>query len=136
MRRIFGLFSIVAVALTVVLAGPVPAGADGGVPKPDLWRGKGDKCLEPATDMRRYHMNYLKHQRNDTMYQGIRGTKYSMKKCIECHAVQDPNDKESHVRSVEHFCDQCHEYAAVWIDCFDCHAHDLPEDGTMGGTGK
>lgn len=131
MRRRFGLFAILAVVMTVVLGSPLAASADGRVPMPDLWRGKGEKCLEPASDMRRYHMNYLKHQRNDTLYEGIRGTKYSLKKCIECHAVPDPAERDSHLRGVEHFCDQCHTYAAVWIDCFQCHASKLPEEGSM-----
>ncbi len=128
MRRSFGFFAILAVLATVVLGTPsTAADAEGRVPMPDLWRGKGEKCLEPATDMRRYHMNYLKHQRNDTLYKGIRGTKYSLKECIECHAVPVPGKKGE--RSVEHFCDQCHTYAAVWIDCFQCHASKLHEEG-------
>ena len=146
MRRIFGILSMVAVALTFTLATPVPGSAadDGRVPVPQLMHGEGDHCVKPTDDMRRYHMIYLKHQRNATLYEGIRDTKFSFKKCIGCHAVPDPSGKNPHERSVEHFCFACHKYAAVWIDCFDCHASKLPENAsavdvggeTIGGAAK
>ncbi|MEO5336746.1 MAG: Hdr-like menaquinol oxidoreductase cytochrome c subunit [Magnetospirillum sp. WYHS-4] len=138
MRRSFRFIAILAAALAAaVLVASLPAMAgEGRVPMPELWKGKGDKCLEPTDVMRRYHMNYLKHQREDTLYRGIRGTKYSMKTCIECHAVADPNNKVDQSRSVEHFCYQCHQYAAVWIDCFECHAHKLPDENAQGGAAK
>ena len=127
MRRSFGLLSILVMALPLLLgaAGPVSAGEQ--VPEPHLLKGKGDHCVEPTGYMRRYHMQLLKHQRNDTVYQGIRDTKYSFKKCIECHAVPDPSGKNPNERNVKHFCFECHKYAAVWIDCFQCHASKLPE---------
>ena len=40
--------------------------------------------------MRRNHMDDLKHQRNDTMRKGIRTTKYSLQKCVDCHATPRP----------------------------------------------
>lgn len=79
---------------------------------------KSGKCVEPTEEMRRNHMKYILHQRNETMHQGIRTTKYSLKKCIDCHA--DP--KTNSVLGKDGFCASCHEYAAVSIDCFSCHS--------------
>lgn len=138
MRRSFRFIAILAAVLaTAVLAvsQPADAGEKSRVPMPELWKGKGEKCLEPTETMRRYHMNYLKHQREDTLYRGIRDTKYSFKTCVECHAVADPAKPEDKTRSVEHFCYQCHQYAAVWIDCFECHAHKLSDEAPAAKEG-
>ncbi len=80
-------------------------------------------CVEPIEIMRRYHGNFLKHHRNDTMHRGVRTTQHSLIECINCHVTADddgnyPNIKEGS----EHFCRSCHNYAAVTIDCFECHA--------------
>ena len=53
----------------------------------------------------------------------IRTTKHSLKNCIDCHIT--PNAKGEYARysdSKQHFCASCHEFAAVKIDCFMCHA--------------
>ena len=81
------------------------------------------KCMEEIEDIRRNHGWYLKHHRDDTMHRGVRSTKYSLVECINCHVVPDadgnyPNIKEGS----KHFCRSCHSYAAVTIDCFQCHA--------------
>ena len=47
---------------------------------------KGEKCVEPTEVMRRDHMKMVLHQRDDTMHQGIRTVKHSLKNCINCHA--------------------------------------------------
>ncbi len=91
----------------------------GRVAKPIIEPARGDKCVEPAQDMRRNHMEYLKHQRDDTMRGGIRGAKYSLKTCIECHASQTTN---SVTAAPTNFCISCHSFAAVKVDCFECHA--------------
>jgi hypothetical protein len=80
-------------------------------------------CVEPIEIIRRYHGNFLKHHRNDTMHRGVRATQHSLIECINCHVTADddgnyPNIKEGS----EHFCRSCHNYAAVKIDCFECHA--------------
>ncbi len=117
-------------AVTVALfAGPGMASAqDGGnVPLPTLAKAvKGEQCVEPADVMRRDHMNFLTHQRDETLRQGIRGNKYSLQQCTECHATADPEIEGGKVRTVEPFCTQCHDYAAVKLDCFACHNPTLP----------
>jgi hypothetical protein len=100
----------------VVHAGDAPSSR---VPKPVIEAARGAQCVEPAADMRRNHMDYLKHQRDDTLRGGIRGAKYSLKACIECHASPQTN---SVTAAPTNFCISCHSYAAVKVDCFECHA--------------
>lgn len=114
--------------LAAFLASPGPARAgEGGVPLPTLSKAfKGTQCVEPAEVMRRDHMNFLSHQRDETVREGIRGKKYSLKECTECHATADPEIEGGSVRTLQPFCTQCHEYAAVDLDCFACHNPKLP----------
>jgi hypothetical protein len=108
-------------ALLGVLAGMawVPAGAWAGANTPVLEKGKGDKCVEDTQFMRRKHMDLLKHHRNETMRQGIRTTKHSLKGCVDCHASAKTG---SVAAGKDDFCAACHAYAAVKLDCWDCHA--------------
>ena len=79
------------------------------------------QCVEPTDVMRRDHMKFLLHQRDDTVIDGIRTPKHSLVGCIDCH---NPASGERVVRyeDPEHFCAGCHLYASVEIDCFECHA--------------
>lgn len=104
-----------AVALT---ASAVPQ-AMAGSAKQGLERGKGEQCVEDTPFMRRNHMDLLKHHRNDTMRKGIRTTKHSLKGCVDCHASTKTG---SVAASKDDFCASCHTYAAVKLDCWDCHA--------------
>lgn len=91
--------------------------ADTVAPKLDI--GKGGLCVEDPKLMRKNHMDLLKRQRDETMHQGIRGGKFSLAGCIDCHAS---NKNNSVLGSNEHFCQGCHVYAGVKIDCFECHS--------------
>lgn len=82
----------------------------------------GEKCVEPTDVMRRGHMDFILHQRDETMHRGIRTSKHSLKNCVNCHA--DP--VTGSVLGKDGFCASCHAYAAVSIDCFGCHT-DKPE---------
>ncbi|MDP3699370.1 MAG: hypothetical protein Q8R72_00530 [Hylemonella sp.] len=95
------------------------AGKTSRVPKPVIEAAKGGQCVEPADDMRRNHMKYLQHQRDDTVHGGIRGARHSLKACIECHASPATN---SVTAAPTNFCISCHSYTAVKVDCFGCHA--------------
>ena len=78
-------------------------------------------CVEDPAAMRRHHFDFLKHQRDDTLRQGIRGAKHSLKDCVACHAQV----KDGHavpVNAPGQFCAACHDFAAVTVDCFACHA--------------
>jgi predicted CXXCH cytochrome family protein len=109
-------------ATSLVMAADAPsagAGKAARVPQPVIEAARGGQCVEDPAYMRRNHMELLKHQRDDTMHGGIRGAKYSLKTCIECHASQASN---SVTATSTNFCVSCHSYAAVKIDCFECHA--------------
>jgi len=117
--RLFRLaVTLVLFASAAVYAADGP-GKSSRVPKPVVEAAKGGQCVEPAADMRRNHMEYLKHQRDDTMHGGVRGAKYSLKACIECHASPATN---SVTAAPTNFCISCHSYTAVKVDCFECHA--------------
>ena len=108
-----------AAALAMPL-GSAYAGDASWLPKPA--RGQGDKCVADTDWMRRNHMTALTHQRDQTVHDGIRSKRFSLKGCIECHAVKGTDDKPVTVANPAHFCRTCHDYAAVRVDCFECHA--------------
>lgn len=115
-KAVFG--TVLLVMLT--LSGSVLA--EGRVPFPEIPKGQGDKCVLDTAYMRINHMKVILHHRNDTVRQGIRTKRFSLKGCIECHAVPGPNKQPVSVKSPKHFCRACHDYAAVKVDCFQCHA--------------
>ena len=88
-----------------------------GMPKLDI--GKGGQCVAPTEWMRKNHMKVLFKQRDETVHQGIRDGKYSLKNCVECHASLRDN---SVIGRPDSFCEGCHRYEAVKIDCFECHS--------------
>lgn len=135
MIRSFRLIGAVGAALAVLALGGAPAGAtDGRVPLPELAKAKGEACVEPADVMRRNHPDFLKTQRDETMHLGIRSGKYSLTGCIECHAAPDPKAKEPAVKSIDAFCESCHTYAAVKVDCWSCHNPKLTETGKQAAS--
>ncbi len=91
-------------------------------------KGKGDACVADTDFMRRNHMTVLNHQRDDTVHDGIRTKQFSLKECIACHAVPGEDARPVSIESPKHFCRTCHDYAAVKVDCFECHAS-RPEPG-------
>jgi uncharacterized Fe-S radical SAM superfamily protein PflX len=102
-------------------ADPKPAGR---VPMPTVTIEKGEKCVEPTEEMRRNHMEMILHQRDRTLHDGIRSVKHSLKNCIDCHA----NPKTNSVLGKDGFCESCHAYAAVSMDCFECHSSSPRKD--------
>jgi hypothetical protein len=93
-----------------------------GVPMPVIPAGVGDACVEDTDFMRKNHMDMLKHQRDETMLRGVRTKQYSLVECINCHVVSEPGSEAVSASDPQHFCRACHDYAAVNIDCFQCHA--------------
>ena len=131
MRARLSYILVLAVLLASALFGFLPGagsasaaetGQAGRVFVPAPPKGKGDKCVEPAEVMRQDHMKFLMHQRDETMHNGIRTQKYSLKECINCHANKDEQGKYVAVDTPGQFCAGCHEYTAVTIDCFSCHS--------------
>jgi hypothetical protein len=80
--------------------------------------GPNTQCVADPATMRRTHMDLLKHQRDDTVRGGARNGKASLKACVECHASPKTQSVAAGPTS---FCVSCHRYAAVKIDCFECH---------------
>lgn len=80
---------------------------------------QGSQCVAEPAVMRRNHMEMLRHQRDDTVRAGARSGQFSLKACIDCHASRETG---SVAKGETNFCVSCHRYAAVTIDCFECHA--------------
>lgn len=108
--------------LTLIGASAVQAEAIGGFVVPGSKAASLDQCVEPTNKMRHYHMEYIRHQRDTTVYDGIRHTKYSLSGCVSCHAGHDAQSAPIPVNAKSQFCNACHEKAAVTLNCFDCHA--------------
>ncbi|MHB8741650.1 MAG: hypothetical protein ACYC9L_00860 [Sulfuricaulis sp.] len=127
-RNIIGGISIVMAALfaaSMAFAADVGGGAKPASIGPVINIAHGTKCVEPTEEMRHNHMKYILHQRNMTMHEGIRTTQFSLKNCVDCHA--DP--KTNSVLGKNGFCQSCHAYAAVSIDCFSCHSSSPEQSG-------
>lgn len=97
-----------------------PTAQDGRTPKPVIAPARtGTQCVAPPEVMRREHPRMLKHQRDVTVHQGVRQARDSLQGCVGCHASQATG---SVAQAPTDFCSSCHAYAAVKIDCFECHA--------------
>ena len=82
------------------------------------------ECIEPTRYMRTDHMDLVIDWRESVVRRGTRtyvasnGKKYNMSltgTCMNCHSNKAD------------FCDQCHNYAGVTPECWDCH--NLPAEG-------
>ena len=114
-----GIFAMLMLSVGVYAATPSPTAKTGG-PTIVIDKSKsGEKCVEDTAFMRKNHMKLLMHQRDETMHKGIRTEKYSLKNCINCHASSKDNNV---LGSDDHFCQGCHTYAAVSLDCWECHS--------------
>jgi hypothetical protein len=138
----------IVLALGILLGSVTPGMADGLLPDIPAAQDRfsdAQGCVEPTQDMRVNHMEYILHQRDETVHEGIRDKQHSLVECINCHVSDAPDAPR--VSSEEHFCNSCHSYAAVSIDCFQCHAdrpvktgselHSLSQHiKSTGGSGK
>lgn len=82
----------------------------------------GSSCVEPTAVMRREHMRFLFAQRDATVRHGVRSGKHSLNGCIQCHATRDESGAPVPVNAPGQFCESCHGFAGVAMDCFECHA--------------
>lgn len=114
---------LVAVGLAWALAAQAVLAADLGsfVKEGSKAAGLSD-CVERTDIMRRNHMELIKHQRDATVHGGIRGTKHSLAGCIDCHVTTGPDGQPLAANAPAQFCSACHAFAAVKVNCFDCHA--------------
>lgn len=80
------------------------------------------KCVLPEAEMRKNHMKHILHQRDETVHRGVRTRKFALEECVNCHVNKDTAGDYIPVNDPGQFCYSCHSYAAVKIDCFECHA--------------
>lgn len=121
------------------VVGAEEGNATSGALLPVIPMGQGEACVEDTAFMRRNHMDLLDHQRDETVLKGKRDEPYSLRECLSCHVVFGPDAIPVTAADPAHFCRACHDYAAVSIDCFQCHASrpeadDLPADHQLSGT--
>ena len=120
MKRLLALGAVVLTTAALAWAGSEAQPQTDSAPKPVITKAaKGEHCVEPNDFMRRNHMKVLMHHRDEAVLEGVRTKKYSLKECINCHASEKTG---SVAASKDDFCVSCHSYAAVKIDCFDCHS--------------
>ena len=124
MRRLAALLLVLGIG-SALAADPV-----GRTPRPTIEPARaGTRCVEDPAFMRRNHMELLKHQRDDTVHGGIRGARHSLRGCIDCHAGAQTQAVN---KAPTNFYVSCHEYAAVKIDCFECHTGKATALATKG----
>ncbi len=116
--RPFARLALLAALVAVAAAGAAPAADDAGARAPRLAVPDG-KCVEDTAFMRRNHMELLKHHRDRTVREGIRTTQHSLANCVTCHAGKETRRVTG---SRDAFCEGCHAYAGVRLDCFECHS--------------
>lgn len=127
MGDVLRLTASILLALTAVATSAERVAADARVPLPNVPPARNQfsatqKCVEPTEFMRKNHMKLLLHQRDDTVHEGIRTERYSLVECVNCHSSNDQNGKSMAINAPGQFCQSCHAYAAVQMDCFQCHA--------------
>ena len=113
---------MIAIALAMALVAPafVMHAEEGRTPV--IPKAQGEHCVRDSAFMRRYHMTMLMHQRDDTVHKGERSGDFSIKTCVNCHAVKGADGQPVGYADPKHFCRSCHSYVSVSIDCFECHA--------------
>lgn len=104
--RLAVLAALAWLALAPVAAAPVLDGA------------RSAPCVEDPKVMRLTHMDLLRHGRDETVLRGVRDRRHALTGCVECHAGADGKV----VGTERHFCQGCHTYTAVKLDCFECHS--------------
>ncbi|HEY5763516.1 MAG TPA: hypothetical protein VIS73_09955 [Rhodocyclaceae bacterium] len=115
MKRLHNAIIVLFSAASLLAAGPALAE----VPKPSVEIAQPDtQCVAPPEEMRRNHMAMLTHQRDRTLRLGERGAPITLNGCINCHASKASG---SVAGAKGDFCAGCHAYAAVKLDCFECH---------------
>jgi len=103
--------------LVVLLCQTAAVAAQGRVPMPVLEVDRSTTCVAPPAVMRRTHMDMLMHRRDRTVHEGRRGGDEALARCLSCHAGKTG----AATGSRDAFCQSCHDYVGVKLDCFECH---------------
>lgn len=128
MQRPAAIALIAVLIASAVAAAAVRTFAGNSTPPPHPPKGQGEHCVADTDFMRRNHMKMLLNHRTEAVQLGLRTPQYDLKGCVTCHAVAGSDGRPVSYESSQHFCKSCHNYAAVSIDCFECHAS-RPEPG-------
>lgn len=105
----------------LLLVGLVGAPALAGEIGPVIPKASGKPHPEGNLYMRINHMKLMVHDRDETVRLGDRDISQSLKACVECHAVNGDDGQPVSAEDDRHFCRVCHDFAAVKVDCFECH---------------
>ena len=108
--------------LSMVLCSGTGSGPSADINLPKYPRGQGEACVEPSEVMRRDHYEYLMHHRQVSVHLGVRTKRHSLVGCVNCHVAREEDGNYLPVNAPGQFCQSCHEYTAVKMDCFGCHA--------------
>lgn len=90
---------------------------------PAIPAAKGAHCVRPRQWMIKNHMKLLMQLRYEAVHEGIRYKGESLPGCMNCHVSRLANGKYPSVTSKKFFCNACHDYVGVRIDCFSCHSN-------------
>lgn len=116
-----GFRRIAVMALWVALAVAFTGTALGASLTPGSKALQTESCVAPRDAMRRNHMDYLHHDRDRAVHQGVHDVGYSIAGCVDCHAGRDASGTAVPVNAEGQFCAGCHQYTGVSISCFQCH---------------
>jgi len=118
---------VIVLACCIIGITIVYADAPQDIPPPKAKYNEETLCVEPVAIMRKNHFEFMLEHRDDTVIDGIRTKKHSLIECIDCHITANAEGEFARYSQDTHFCASCHQYTAVNIDCFQCHA-DRPEE--------
>ena len=121
------LLLVITIAFCVIGISIVFAESSQDIPPPKQKYSEETLCVEPVEEMRRQHFEFMLEHRDKTVIEGIRTKKHSLNECIDCHITANAQGEYARYSQDTHFCASCHQFAAVNIDCFQCHA-DRPEE--------
>ncbi|KAA0445383.1 MAG: sulfur reduction protein DsrJ [Candidatus Thioglobus sp.] len=82
--------------------------------------GKSRDIHPSLAEIRKMHPEFLLHKRDQTLRQGIRSKRNSLKACVDCHS-STKNDEYLPINAPEQFCSTCHQKVGTSLDCFACH---------------
>ena len=121
------LLLVITIVFCVIGISIVFANEPSDIPPPKKNYNEETLCVEPVEIMRKQHFEFVLEHRDDAVIDGIRTKKHSLTECIECHITANAQGEYARYSQDTHFCASCHQFAAVTIDCFQCHA-DRPEE--------
>ena len=117
MRRLL----LSALLLAVATVGFATRGAaDDWTPRPVIPKAQGERCVEPTEVMRKWHNEIVRPADGSSAPRTL--PHHDIAGCVSCHAERDKNGAYVPVNAEGQFCESCHRFSAVSINCFSCHA--------------